>query len=116
METTATSCSEQATASTPSLLLAFELGVGQWKLGLTTGVAQRPRERNVTAGDVHAVLEEMARAKQRVALPADAGVVSGYEAGRDGFWLHRFLAAQGIENHVVDSSSIEVNRRQRHRE
>ena len=40
-------------------------------------------------------------------------VVSCYEAGRDGFWLHRFLVAQGIENRVVDSSSIEVNRRQR---
>ncbi|HEX9868566.1 MAG TPA: hypothetical protein VGC99_08215 [Candidatus Tectomicrobia bacterium] len=50
--------------------------MGQWKLGFTTGVAQRPRERNVTAGDGHAVLEEMARAKQRFALPADAGVVS----------------------------------------
>ena len=37
----------------------------------------------------------------------------GYEAGREGFWLHRFLQAQGIPNYVVDSSSIEVNRRQR---
>jgi transposase len=98
METTATSRSEQATASTPSLLLAFELGVGQWKLGFTTGVAQRPRERNVPAGDVRAVLEAIARAKRRFALPPDTGVVSCYEAGRDGFWLHRFLAAQGIEH------------------
>ena len=36
-----------------------------------------------------------------------------YEAGRDGFWLHRFLLAHGVQNQVVDSSSIEVNRRQR---
>src|SRR5262245_42599128 len=35
------------------------------------------------------------------------------EAGREGFWLHRFLEAQGLTNHVVDSSSIEVNRRKR---
>ena len=36
-----------------------------------------------------------------------------YEAGRDGFWLHRFLRAHEITNHVVDSSAIEVSRRQR---
>jgi transposase len=40
-------------------------------------------------------------------------VVSCYEAGRDGFWLHRFLLSLGVENLVVDSSSIEVNRRSR---
>jgi transposase len=40
-------------------------------------------------------------------------VVSCYEAGRDGFWLHRYLTVVGIENVVVDSSSIEVNRRSR---
>jgi transposase len=39
--------------------------------------------------------------------------VSCYEAGREGFWLHRFLLAHGITNHVVDSSAIEVSRRQR---
>ena len=39
--------------------------------------------------------------------------MSGYEAGRDGFWLHRFFVSQGIENIVVDSASIEVNRRYR---
>ena len=38
---------------------------------------------------------------------------SCYEAGRDGFWLHRWLIAQGIDNLVVDSASIEVNRRAR---
>jgi transposase len=59
------------------------------------------------------VLEEIDRARQRFGLPDDVRVVSCYEAGRDGFWLHRFLVAHGIENLVVDSSSIEVNRRQR---
>jgi transposase len=46
-------------------------------------------------------------------LPETAPVVSCYEAGREGFWLHRLLLAQGITNHVVDSSAIEVSRRQR---
>ena len=40
-------------------------------------------------------------------------MLSCYEAGRDGFWLHRFLLAHGVQNQVVDSSSIEVNRRRR---
>ena len=46
-------------------------------------------------------------------MAEDTPVVSCYEAGRDGFWLHRYLLSQGIENIVVDSSSIEVNRRKR---
>jgi transposase len=46
-------------------------------------------------------------------LPETAPVVSCYEAGREGFWLHRFLLAHSITNHVVDSSAIEVSRRQR---
>jgi transposase len=112
MATLATIHTEQATILTPTLLLAFELGASKWKLGLTTGVAQRPRERSGTAEDVQAVLEEIVRAKRRFGLPEDARLVSCYEAGLDGFRLHRFLVAHGIENLVVDSSSIEVKRRQ----
>jgi transposase len=51
--------------------------------------------------------------RTRLKVPATAPVVSCFEAGRDGFWLHRYLAATGISNYVVDSSSIEVNRRAR---
>jgi transposase len=47
-------------------------------------------------------------------LPEEAQVISCYDAGRDGFWLHRWLGTQGVANFVVDSASIEVNRR-RHR-
>ena len=105
----------ECTAPTPTidLLLAFELGERTWKLGFTTGLAQRPRIRQVPAGAVDQVREEIARAKVRLKLPAEALVVSCYEAGRDGFWLHRWLLAQTVTNHVVDSSSIEVNRRAR---
>jgi transposase len=76
-------------------------------------MGQSPRIRQIAAGAVDRVLEEMARAKSRLKVPAEAPVVSCYEAGRDGFWLHRWLLAQGVTNHVVDSSSIEVNRRAR---
>jgi transposase len=99
--------------SSVTLLLAFELGERSWKIGFTTGMGQRPRIREIAAGGVDRVLEEIARAKNRLKLPTNAPVVTCYEAGRDGFWLHRWLVAQGITNHVVDSSSIEVNRRAR---
>lgn len=110
MSITATTRMDHLTAT---LHLAFELGNGSWKLGFTTGLGQKPRERNVSARDVEAVLREIIHAKRRFGLPDGTRVVSCYEAGRDGFWLHRFLVEQGIENRVVDSSSIEVNRRQR---
>ena len=109
MATTATIRVEQETVFTPTLFLAFELGENKWKLGCTTGAAQRPRERQVSAGDCQAVLEELRRAKSRFGLPEEeARVVSCYEASRDGFWLHRFLVSQGVENIVVDSASIET--------
>jgi transposase len=95
------------------LLVAFELGQQWWKIGTTTGIGQRPRMRRIAAGNVAALQTELTRARVSLRLPADAPVVSCYEAGRDGFWLHRFLVAHGITNYVVDSASIEVNRRAR---
>jgi len=95
------------------LYLAFELSEAHWKLGFTIGIGQRPRERNITSCDLVALQEEIQRAKKRFGLPETAKVVSCYEAGRDGFWLHRYLTQAGVENLIVDSSSIEVNRRQR---
>jgi transposase len=101
------------TTDQPALFLAFELGINHWKLGCTTGAAQRPRERSVPARDMAAGREENRTAKERFGVPADTQVVSCYGAGRDGFWLHRCLVVQGVENFVVDSSSIAVNRRDR---
>ena len=104
---------EQAIPAQPTLFLAFELGKNTWKLGFTIGVAQPPRERTIPAGDVARFQQEITRAKQRFGLPEDARVMSCYEAGRDGFWLHRYLVAHSVENLVIDAASIEVNRRQR---
>jgi len=102
-----------ATAPTVQLHLAFELGWTQWVLAFTVGHGQAPRLRTIQARDLEALRAEIAKAKLRFRLPADAPVVSCYEAGRDGFWLHRYLTAQGIGNLIVDSSSLEVNRRKR---
>ena len=65
------------------------------------------------AGEAPALLQVIERAKKRCGLSGTVQVVSCYEAGRDGFWLHRWLVEHGVENLVVASSSIEVNRRER---
>jgi transposase len=80
----------EETPDRPALFLAVALGANPWKRGFTTGAAQRPRERNVLARHIEAVWEENRKAKERFGLPADAPVISCYEAGRDGFWLHRW--------------------------
>ena len=111
--TTKATRNAQDTTSAGTLFVSFELSDKNWKLGFTTGHGQKPRERTVTARDQKRVLDEIAQAKRRFGLPETAPVVSCYEAGREGFWLHRFLEAHGMTNHVVDSSAIEVSRRQR---
>jgi transposase len=112
MMTTATHNAHDTTTERV-LFVAFELSEKTWKLGFTTGHGQKPRERSIAARNQARLLQEVAQAKKRFGLPESAPVVSCYEAGREGFWLHRFLQAQGITNHVVDSSAIEVKRRQR---
>ena len=96
----------------PALYLALELSNRSWKLAFSTGHGQKPRFRNVPARDLDALTREIALARKRFGLPDSVSVISCFEAGRDGFWIHRFLQTQphGF-NLVVDSASIEVNRR-----
>jgi transposase len=103
----------ESTGSTPRLLVALELSQRRWKLGMTSEATTAVRTRTMEAGAWRAFAEEVARAKRRLGLPATAAVVTCYEAGRDGFWIHRALARQGIVNLVLDASSIEVPRRRR---
>lgn len=97
-----------------TMYLAFELSTKEWKLGFSVGEGRAPRRRTISAGDLTALGKEIARAKDRLGVSAGAPVKSCYEAGLDGFWLHRCLVEQGINNVVVDSSSIEVSRRAKH--
>jgi len=101
------------TTTTGTLHVALELGCDKWVLASATQAAEKPRFRTVAARNLAALNEEIAKAKARFGLPADAPVCTCYEAGRDGFWLHRALTKLGIANVVVDASSIEVNRRQK---
>jgi transposase len=91
--------------------MAFELSNTKWKLASSNG--SKKRMKTIDARDLEQLQEEIEVAKVRLKLPDDVQIVSCYEAGRDGFWLHRYLLSCGIENVVVDSSSLEVNRRKR---
>jgi transposase len=111
--TTKTTHSKEYDTDSAKLYLAFELGKQEWKLGFTIGLGQRPRVRAIDGGDLAALQWEIGQAKRRFGLRQETPLMSCYEAGRDGFWLHRYLVASAIENLVVDSSSIEVKRRAR---
>lgn len=96
-----------------TLYMAFELGWGKWKLAFTVGRGQKPRIRTIDARDIAAVKTEIEAAKKRFGLADGCRAVSCYEAGRDGFWIDRFLQSIDVQNIVVDSASIEVSRRRR---
>jgi len=93
------------------LHIAFELSHLKWKLAFSNG--EKMRTVTIEARDLDKLHAEIEKAKQRFGFEGQIRVVSCYEAGRDGFWLHRYLLSCGIENVVVDSASIEVNRRKR---
>ena len=95
------------------LHLAFELSRKTWKLGFSDGKMPQIRQVTIRSGDLGSCQKEIEKAKQRFGMKESAPVRSCYEAGREGFWLHRALLEMGIENIVVDAASIEVNRRQR---
>lgn len=101
------------TSVSGKLYMALELSQAEWKLGFTIGLGQAARLRSLQARKLDGLKREIEQAKERFGLPEEAAVVSCYEAGRDGFWLHRYLGSIGVENRVVDSASIEVNRRYR---
>ncbi len=110
---TATTRSEIESVREARLYVAFELGKKDWTLAITSGFGVPPWVRTVAAGDLAAVGRVMREARTRFGVGPPAEVVSCYEAGRDGFWIHRALSGLGIRNRVVDSASIEVNRRAR---
>jgi len=94
------------------LTMAFELSDKNWKVIFSHG--GKNRFYNVYPDESRTrVPEIVARAKKKFGLPEDCRVFSCYEAGRDGFWVHRFLVSLGIENLVIDPASIEVPRKHR---
>jgi transposase len=99
------------TALASALYMATELSNKKWKLGFSNG--EKNRIITIDAGDWPALTAAINLARTKLYCAPDCHVVSCYEAGRDGFWIHRSLTADGIENHVLDSASIEVSRRKK---
>jgi transposase len=96
------------------LYVAFELSRKKWKLGISDGKTARPRVISMEAQDWRKLKEEVAKGRERFGLEKDAPVRSCYEAGREGFWIHRALVERmGIDNIVIDAASIDVKRRKR---
>lgn len=101
------------TVAGPVLLMAFELSARTWLVAFGVRGQTRVRRRQLAARDTAVLCSEIAAAKSAFGLPTAVTVHSCYEAGRDGFWLHRWLEAHGVHNRIVDSASIEVSRRKR---
>jgi transposase len=112
MSTTQTVPQVKDTAVHGELYMSFELGDKSWTVTVNVG-HHGPSRYNVDAGDTAEVAHCIGKGHERFKLEPQAKVHSCYEAGRDGWWLHRWLTAQGVDNIVVDSSSIEVNRHAR---
>ncbi len=109
MSTTAT----DAESTARPLFLAIELSQSTWKLGFALALAQRPREIDIPARNVDSLLKAIQKAKKHFKVPLEAPLLSCFEAGRDGFWLHRYLLDQGVKNVVIDPASVAVQRKAR---
>jgi len=97
------------------LYVAFELSKSKWLIGILLSGESKLSRHLVPGGDTAAVLQLISkkRVQGEKKLGRPVRVVSCYEAGFDGFWLDRWLGEQGIENRVLDPSSIEMPRRAR---
>ena len=96
-------------------LFAIELSKESWIIGFITPLSTRIGRRILSGGDWKGLLKLIDEVRARVSLEMGRTVemTSCYEAGYDGFWLHRQLEAHGVRNHVIDPASLQVDRRVR---
>jgi transposase len=99
----------------PVIYLAIELSASTWLVASKLPASEKTGLHRIEAGNSRALLALIADLRKKVAvkLGVEAAVVSCFEAGRDGFWLHRLLMERGVINRVVEPTSILVNRRAR---
>jgi transposase len=104
-----------AAAEYATVHVAFELSKKTWKLGVMLPGLQKLSYYAIAGGDLAELTKLLALARKRAERRSSKAVriLSCYEAGYDGYWLHRWLTDQGVINHVIDPSSIEVSRRAR---
>jgi transposase len=103
----------ECSAASAILYVSFEMGAKEWLLTMGVRPDSKRQRTRLRPGDGAQLKQALDAAKQRFGLSPEAPVRSCYEAGRDGFWPHRWLDQVGVMNLVVDSSSIEVSRRAR---
>jgi transposase len=99
-----------------TILVVFELSKARWQVAILPPGSQKLSRHTIDGGDLAALAGLLGKARAQVVAAQVAGavrVVSAYEAGFDGFWLHRWLEDQGVENRVFDPASIQVSRRKR---
>ena len=97
-----------------TVYVAFELSKAKWMLGVILPGSKKLSRYTIAGGDVAALAARLAEWRKKAALGGKpVRILSCYEAGFDGHWLHRWLTDQGVINHEIDPSSIEVNRRAR---
>jgi transposase len=98
-----------------SIFVSLELSRSRWLVTSLSPGSGKMSKHSVAGGDGAGLLDLLTRlrdkAEQRAGTPVRIVVIQ--EAGLDGFWIHRLLAAHGIESHVVESASIAVPRRHR---
>jgi transposase len=95
--------------------VAIELSKKDWLVAVLAPLSDKVSLHSLPAGDGRGLLALLDRVRRRSAIgfgrPVE--VLSCYEAGYDGFWLHRLLERHDIRNHVFDPASLLVNRRAR---
>ena len=98
-----------------TMFVALELSKSSWLVALHSPVADKVSLHRFVGGDVAGLLALIARKQTQAEarLGRTIRVLSCYEAGYDGFWLHRLLCARGIDNRILDAASILVDRRSR---
>ena len=98
-----------------TIFISIELSQRSWLVTLHSADKDKMSRHKLEGGDHAGLLALIGRMRERVsrALGGVPAVVSCYEAGYDGFWLHRLLMAAGITNYVFDPASIAVDQRAR---
>src|SRR5271157_3592791 len=97
-----------------TIIGALELSEKKWVLAVQLpGVNRHSRHVVEARGDELAAFVDRLKSRCAVAGHKIARVILTHEAGRDGFWLARFLTRRGIEVHVMQPSSLPVDRRAR---
>jgi transposase len=95
--------------------VAIELSVSSWLIGARLPGSEKVRLHRVDGGDTRALLALIEELRSRASSKSSgaAEVTCCFEAGRDGFWLHRLLTAHGVASYVLEPTSVLVNRRAR---